>query len=76
MVTAGSDVVPDIERWGFTARPVLNGNRVVCPVPGLMRLSFHGRMRAMAAPRKYPEVFRERAIRMAVDLGRDPQTRT
>jgi transposase len=30
----------------------------------------------MAAPRKYPEELRERAIRMAVDLRRDPATRT
>ncbi|WP_460843866.1 IS3 family transposase [Nocardioides marmoraquaticus] len=32
-------------------------------------------MRVMAAPRKYPEELRERAIRMAVDLRRDPATR-
>ena len=30
----------------------------------------------MAAPRKYPEELRERAIRMAGDLRRDPATRT
>jgi transposase len=30
----------------------------------------------MAAPRKYPEELRDRAIRMAVDLRRDPATRT
>ena len=30
----------------------------------------------MAAPRKYPEELRERAVRMAVDLRRDPATRT
>jgi transposase len=30
----------------------------------------------MAAPRKYPEEIRERAIRMAVDLRRDPATRS
>lgn len=29
----------------------------------------------MAAPRRYPEELRERAIRMAVDLRRDPGTR-
>ena len=29
----------------------------------------------MAAPRKYPEELRERAIRMAVDLRRDPDTK-
>ena len=29
----------------------------------------------MAAPRKYPEELRERAIRMAVDARRDPTTR-
>ena len=30
----------------------------------------------MAAPRKYPEELRERAIRMAVDLRRDAATRS
>ena len=30
----------------------------------------------MAAPRKYPEELRERAIRMAVEARRDPATRT
>ena len=30
----------------------------------------------MAAPRKYPEELRDRAIRMALDLRRDPATRT
>ena len=30
----------------------------------------------MAAPRKYPEELRGRAIRMAIDLRRDPATRT
>ena len=30
----------------------------------------------MAAPKKYPDELRERAIRMAVDLRRDPATRT
>ena len=30
----------------------------------------------MAAPRKYPEELRARAIRMALDLRRDPTTRT
>jgi transposase len=29
----------------------------------------------MAAPRKYPEELRERAVRMAVDARRDPVTR-
>ena len=29
----------------------------------------------MAAPRKYPEELRERAIRIAVDLRRDPATK-
>jgi transposase len=33
-------------------------------------------MRVMAASRKYPEELRERAIRMAVDLRRDPTTRS
>ena len=33
-------------------------------------------MRVMAAPRKYPEELRERAIRMAVDLRRHPDTRS
>ena len=32
-------------------------------------------MRVVAAPRKYPEELRERAIRMAVDLRRDPATK-
>lgn len=30
----------------------------------------------MAAPRKYPDELRERAIRMAVELRRDPATKT
>jgi len=30
----------------------------------------------MAAPRKYPDELRERAVRMAVDLRRDPATKT
>ena len=30
----------------------------------------------MAAPRKYPDELRDRAVRMAVDLRRDPATRT
>lgn len=30
----------------------------------------------MAAPRKYPDELRERAIRLAVDLRRDPATRS
>jgi transposase len=30
----------------------------------------------MAAPRKYPDELRERAIRMAIDLRRDPATRS
>lgn len=30
----------------------------------------------MAAPRKYPEELRDRAIRMALDLRRDPTTKT
>ena len=33
-------------------------------------------MRVMAAPRKYPEELRERAVRMALDLRRDSSTRT
>jgi transposase-like protein len=33
------------------------------------------RLGAMAAPRKYPEDLRERAIRMAVKARRDPATR-
>jgi transposase len=33
-------------------------------------------MRVMAAPRKYPDELRERAIRMAVDARRDPATRS
>ncbi|PRY04594.1 transposase [Kineococcus rhizosphaerae] len=30
----------------------------------------------MAAPRKYPDELRERAIRMAIEARRDPATRT
>ena len=30
----------------------------------------------MAAPRKYPDELRERAIRLAVEARRDPATRT
>ncbi|KJK12721.1 transposase [Terrabacter sp. 28] len=30
----------------------------------------------MAAPRKYPDELRERAIRLAVDLRRDPDTKS
>ncbi len=33
-------------------------------------------MVSMAAPRKYPDELRERAIRMAVDARRDPATKT
>jgi transposase len=33
-----------------------------------------GRMRVMAAPRKYSEELRERATRMAMDARRDPAT--
>src|SRR4051794_14040813 len=33
-------------------------------------------MRVMAAPRRYPDELRERATRMAVELRRDPATRT
>jgi transposase len=33
-------------------------------------------MRVMAAPRKYPDELRERAIRLAVDARRGPATRT
>src|SRR2546423_4561018 len=32
-------------------------------------------MRVMAAPRKYPDELRERAVRLAVDARRDPATR-
>jgi transposase len=32
-------------------------------------------MRVMAAPKKYPDELRERAIRMVVDARRDPETR-
>ena len=32
-------------------------------------------MRVIAAPRKYPDELRERAIRLAVDARRDPATR-
>jgi transposase len=33
-------------------------------------------MVSMAAPRKYPDELRERAIRMALEARRDPTTRT
>jgi transposase len=33
-------------------------------------------MVSMAAPRKYPDELRERAIRMALDARRDPTTKT
>jgi transposase len=33
-------------------------------------------MRVVAAPRKYPEEIRQRAIRLAVEARRDPATRT
>jgi transposase len=33
-------------------------------------------MRVMAAPRRYPDELRERAVRMAVDLRRDAATRS
>jgi transposase len=33
------------------------------------------RMRAMAAPRKYPDELRERATRMAVELRADSATK-
>ncbi len=33
-------------------------------------------MVSMAAPRKYPDELRERAIRMAIDARRDPATKT
>ncbi len=33
-------------------------------------------MVSMAAPRKYPDELRERAIRMAVEARRDPATKT
>jgi transposase len=33
-------------------------------------------MVSMAAPRKYPDELRERAIRMAIDARRDPTTRS
>jgi transposase len=44
----------------------------ICPGSGLMELSFAGRMRVMAAPRKYPDELRERATRMAVEAGTRP----
>ena len=47
-----------------------------CRVPGLMEAHIPRKMRVMAALRKDPEELRERAIRMAVDLRRDPTTRS
>lgn len=43
-------------------------------MPGLVEALIPGRMRVRAAPRKHPDEFRERAIRMAVDLRRDSAT--
>src|SRR3954447_9397185 len=45
------------------------------PRRGRSRPSFVGRKRVMAAPRKYPDEFRERATRIAVEARRDPTTR-
>src|SRR3954451_18834915 len=47
----------------------------ICPGSGLMELSFAGRRRVMAAPRKSPDELRERATRMAVEARRDPATK-
>ena len=55
---------------GFQLAPAA----AICLVPGLMEALNPRKMRVMAAPRKYPEELRERAIRMAVDLRRDPST--
>src|SRR3954454_14750634 len=41
-----------------------------------MEASNPRRMEVMAAPRKYPDELRERAVRLAVDARRDPATRT
>ncbi len=40
------------------------------------RVSSHGRMRSMGAPRKYPEELKERATRLAIEARRDPGSRT
>nr|AIU93553.1 hypothetical protein LRS1606.119 [Rhodococcus sp. NS1] len=40
------------------------------------RVSSHGRMRSMGAPRKYPEELKERATRLAVEARRDPGSKT
>ena len=40
---------------------------------GLMEALNPRRMRVMAAPRKYPDELRERAIRMAIDARKDPR---
>src|SRR3954464_5527478 len=39
-----------------------------------MEASNHRRMEVMAAPRKYPDELRERAIRFALDLVEGPET--
>src|SRR3954471_17815127 len=41
-----------------------------------MEASNPRRMEVMAAPRKYPDELRERAVRLAVDARRDPATRS
>jgi transposase-like protein len=46
-----------------------------CLAPGLMEVLNPRRMRVMAAPRKYPDELRERAIRLTVDARKDPANR-
>ncbi len=62
---------PAIARWVTqdNSRPDL------CLAPGLMEALNPRRMRAMAAPRKYPDELRERAIRLTVDARKDPASR-
>ena len=46
-----------------------------CCAPGSVQALIPGRMRAMAAPRKYSEELRERATRMALEAIADPATK-
>lgn len=48
----------------------------VCRVRGPMGALIPRKDESLAAPRKCPEELRELAIRMAVDLRRDPATRS
>src|SRR5699024_8745978 len=77
---AGTGVDYDFHR-GDSAYDRYYGDPTSVPNPNesprvWWRLGIHGRMRNMAAPRKYPDELRERATRMAVQARRDPSTRS